>query len=72
LFDNHRTIDKEFVPPGQTVNKEYYMEVLSRAVQRIRRVRPQFQERESRFLLNDSARPYTAVSVKQVLAKKIK
>jgi hypothetical protein len=34
-------------------------------VQRIRRVRPQFRERGSRFLLQDNARPHTAVSVKQ-------
>jgi hypothetical protein len=43
--------------------------VLSRLVQRIRRVRPQFQERGSWFLLYDNARPHTAVSMKQFLAK---
>jgi hypothetical protein len=36
-------------------------EVFSRLVQRIRRVRPQFQERGSWFLLHDNARPHTAV-----------
>jgi hypothetical protein len=40
-------------------------EVLSRLVQRIRRVRPQFQGRGSWFLLHDNARPRTAVSIKQ-------
>jgi hypothetical protein len=44
-------------------------EVLSRLVQRIRRVRPQFQERGSWFLLHDNARHHTAVSEKQFLAK---
>jgi hypothetical protein len=65
-------IHKEFIPPGQMVNKVlvYYVEVLSRLVQRIRRVRPQFQERGSWFLLHDTARPHTAVSVKQFLANK--
>jgi hypothetical protein len=44
-------------------------EVLSRLVQRIRRVRPQFQERGSWFLVQDNARVHTAVSIKQFLAK---
>jgi hypothetical protein len=44
-------------------------EVMSHLVQRIRQVRPQFQERGSWFLLHDNARPHTAVSIKQILAK---
>jgi hypothetical protein len=43
-------------------------EILSRLVQRISRVRPQFQERGSWFLLHD-VRPHNAVSIKQFLAK---
>jgi hypothetical protein len=43
-------------------------EALSRLVQRIRRVRLQFQERGSRFPLHDNARPHTAVSIKQFWA----
>jgi hypothetical protein len=60
-FDNQGIIPKEFVAPGQTVNEEYYVEALSRLVQRIRRVRSQFQESGSWFLLHDNARPHTAV-----------
>jgi hypothetical protein len=44
FFDSNGIIHKEFVPPGQMVNKEYYVVVVSRLVQRIRRVRPQFQK----------------------------
>jgi hypothetical protein len=44
-------------------------EVLSRLVQRTRRVRPQFQERGSWFLLHEIARPHTAVSIKQYFAE---
>jgi hypothetical protein len=43
--------------------------VLSRLVQRISRVSPQFQERKRWFLLHDNGRPHTAVSIKQFLAK---
>jgi hypothetical protein len=69
FFYSQGIIHKQFVPPGQTVNKEYCMEVLSRLVQRIRRVRPQFQERGSWFFLHDNTRLHTAVSMKQFLAK---
>jgi hypothetical protein len=44
-------------------------EILSRLVQRIYRVRRQFQERRSWFLLHDNARPHTGGSIKQFLAK---
>jgi hypothetical protein len=54
FFNSQGIIHKEFVPPGQMVNKEYYVEVLSRLFHRIRRVRPQFQERGSWFLLQDN------------------
>jgi hypothetical protein len=46
--------------------------VLSLLVQRSHRIRPQFQERGSWFLLHGNARPHTAVSIKQFLKKKIK
>jgi hypothetical protein len=36
--DSQGIIQEEFVPPGKNVNKEYYVEVLSRLVQRIPRV----------------------------------
>jgi hypothetical protein len=70
IFNNQGIIHKEFVSPGQMVNKEYYVEVLSCFVQRIRRLRrPQFHERGNYFLLHDNARPHTAVSTKQLLTK---
>jgi hypothetical protein len=42
FFDSQGIIQKEFVSPGQMVNREYYVEVLFLLVKRIRRVRPQF------------------------------
>jgi hypothetical protein len=67
FFDSQGIIHKEFVPPGQTVNKEYYVKLLSRLVLRIRRVRPQFQERGSWFFLHDNAGQHTAVKIRQFL-----
>jgi hypothetical protein len=69
FFNSQGIIHKEFVPPGQMVNKEYYVEVLSHLVQRICRVRPLFQERGIWFLLHDNTRPHTAVLIKQFLLK---
>lgn len=68
FFDSTGIIHKEFVPPGQTINKDYYKEVLQRLVKRIHRVRPQFHEKGSWFLLHDNARPHTALLVKEFLA----
>jgi hypothetical protein len=44
FFDGQRNFNKESVPLGQAVNKEFCVEVKSRLVQRICPVRPQFQE----------------------------
>jgi transposase len=62
------TVRESFTRICSTRSK-YYVEELSRLFQRIRRVSPQFQERGSRLLLHDNARPNTAVSVGQVLEK---
>jgi trehalose-6-phosphatase len=40
LFDNQGIVDKEFVPPEQTVNQTFYREVLERLRKRVARVRP--------------------------------
>jgi hypothetical protein len=69
FFDSQGIIHKQFVPPGQAVNNEYYVEALSLLVQRIGRGRPQFQDRESWFLLHDNARPHNAVSVQRFVGK---
>jgi hypothetical protein len=63
-------IHKEFVPPGQKMNKEYFVEFLSCSIQRICQVRSQFRERGSHVLLCDNARPHTAVLIKQFLENK--
>uniref|UniRef100_A0A8C3CC15 Transposase n=1 Tax=Cairina moschata TaxID=8855 RepID=A0A8C3CC15_CAIMO len=40
FFDQHGVIHKEFVPPGQTVNAVFYVEVLTRLRKCIARVHP--------------------------------
>jgi len=44
FFDREDTVHKEFVPQGQTVNKQYYREVLERLRKRVHRVRPEIAD----------------------------
>jgi len=41
FFDSQGVVHKEFVPQGQTVNKQYYREVLERLRKWVHRVRPE-------------------------------
>jgi len=41
FFNSKRVVHKEFVPPGQTVNAAFCVEVLKRLKKRVARVRPE-------------------------------
>jgi len=41
FFDVRGILHLEFVPPGQTVNQEFYLEVLRRFRENVRRKRPE-------------------------------
>ena len=69
FFDSQGVVHKEFVPPGQTVNKQYYREVLERLRKRVHRVRPDIAD--TSMLHHDNAPCHTAISVKEFLAKNI-
>jgi hypothetical protein len=51
--DSQGISHREYVPSGQKVNKEYYVEIIYCSVQRTRLVRPQFQDRGSWLNLHD-------------------
>ena len=40
FFDQKGIVHKEFVPPGHTVNAAFYVEVLKRLRENVRRKRP--------------------------------
>ncbi|PNF14609.1 hypothetical protein B7P43_G12122 [Cryptotermes secundus] len=63
------TVHKEFVPPGQTVNKEFYRDVLKRLREDMRRKRPEKWCTNDWVLHYDNARPHTAYTVQEILAK---
>lgn len=58
----------EFLP-GRTVNKEYYLEVLRRLREAIRRKRPNLWQNNSWQLYHDNALAHIALLVREFLAK---
>lgn len=70
FYDSKGIVHKEFVPEGQTVNGEYYLNLVHRLWSRIVRVRPEYQEGKQLFLLHDNAPPHKTVKVCEFLTKK--
>ena len=55
----------EFVPTGQTVNQVYYLEVLERLSEKVRRKRPELFANNSWISHHDNAPAHTALSVRE-------
>ena len=68
FFDSQGIVDKEFVPPGQTVNQTFYREVLERLRKRVAPVRPSIAR--TWMLHHDNAPCHTAISINEFLAEK--
>jgi len=62
-------IHHEFVPRGQTVNKEFYVAVLKRLREAVRWKRPQLWTNQSWVLHHDNAPAYSSFFVRNFLAK---
>ena len=60
----------EFVPPGQTANQVYYLEIVARLHEKVRRKRPELFANNSWILHHDNAPAHTALSVREFLAAK--
>ncbi|KAG8335728.1 hypothetical protein J6590_108791 [Homalodisca vitripennis] len=67
FFDVKGIVHKAFVPPGQTVNGQYYREVLRRLTARVHRVRSKIAD--SWILHHDNAPSHTCLLITEQLAK---
>jgi len=70
FFDVRGIIHYEFVPTGQTVTQVYYLEVLERLCEKVRRKRPELFANNSWILHHDNAPAHMALSVREFLATK--
>jgi hypothetical protein len=69
FFDWQGIIHHEFIPRGQTVNKEFYIAVLKRFKEAICRKRPQLWTNQSWVLHHDNAPAHSSLLVHNFLAK---
>ena len=68
FFDSQGVVHKELVPQGQTVNQQYYREVLERLRKRVHCVRPEIAD--TWILHHDNSPCHTVISVNEFLTKK--
>ena len=69
FFDYCGVVHYEYLPPGQTVNKEYYLSVMRRLREAIRLKRPDLWIDNSWFLHHDNAPSHTALVLCDHFAK---
>jgi len=69
FFDIKGLVYFEFVPQGQTVNQQFYLELLKRFRDVARRNRPELWRSGEWLLHHDNAPAHTALSVRQFLTK---
>lgn len=69
FFDYNGVVHSEFLPDGQTANREYYLQVMERVREAIRKKRPELWQNNSWILHHDNAPSHTALTVCQFLAE---
>jgi len=69
FFDQEGIVHREFVPPGMTVNADFYCDVLRRLRENVRRKRPQKWQNQKLIIHRDNARAHMSFKVSQFLVK---
>ena len=69
FFNYHGVVHQEFLPQGRTVKKEYYLEVMRRLREALRKKRPELWKNNSWLLHHDNAPAHSLLLVRNFLAK---
>lgn len=69
FFDQQGIVHHEYAPQGQTITKEYYVQVLTRLRDAVRRKRPLLHATRDWLLHHDNAPAHASQLVQQFLAK---
>jgi len=70
FFDSEGVVHYEFLPQGRTVNKEYYLEVMQRLHEAVRKKRPVTWQENRWMLQHDNAPSHSLFLVRDFLAKR--
>jgi len=68
FVDQEGIVHREFVPPGMTVNADFYCDVLRRLHENVRCKRPQKWQNQN-LIIHDNAPAHRSFKVSQFLAK---
>ena len=69
FFDWKGIVHHEFVPRCETVIKEFYLKVMKRLREEVRRKRPEAWTNKTRMLHHDNAPPHASLLIREFLAK---
>jgi len=69
FFDQEGIVHWEFVPPGMTVNADFYCDVLRRLRENVRHKRPQKWRNQNLIIHHNNAVVHSSFKVSQFLAK---
>lgn len=69
FFDYRGVVHYEFLSTGQIVNKEYYLNVMRRLREAVRKKQPELWNNDSWILHHDNAPSHTALIIRDFLAK---
>jgi len=69
FFDQEGIVNREFVPPGMTVNADFYCDVLRRLRENVRRKGPQKWRNQKLIIQHNNVPVHRSFKVSQFLAK---
>jgi len=69
FFDWKGIVRREFVPRGETVNREFYFKVMKRLREAVRRKRPEAWTNKTWMLHHDNAPAHASLLIREFLAK---